>query len=137
MTVPAAPRPLVLVVEDSRDLREAVALILKHEGYRTVSVADGLQALDVSEREQPDLILLDYSMPRLDGAGFCRAYRERGGEAPVVLMTAALRVTIEDAQKLVVECGAAAFITKPFAVDELLETVDRCVTSPTARREWP
>jgi CheY-like chemotaxis protein len=92
----ASAPPLILVV-DHRDMREALAMVLRSEGFRVVSAADGSEALDVVTSERPDLILLDYAMPGLDGAGFCRVYRQRGGEAPVVLMTAGLLVTLADA----------------------------------------
>ena len=129
MTAERTP-PLVLVVEDSRDMRETLVVLLGDEGYRTVSAVDGLDALDVAEREQPDVILVDHGMPRLDGPGFCRAYRERGGTATIVLITAALRVGVAEAAVDAEACGASAFIAKPFKIDELLEQIARCLPSP-------
>lgn len=111
-------------------MREVLVMILRDEGYRTASAADGLEALDVAECEQPDVILTDYAMPHLDGAGFCRAYRERGGAAPIVLITAALRVTTDEARTAAEACGAAAFIEKPFTLDALLETISRVLPPP-------
>ena len=96
IAAPATPQPLILV-DDHRDMREALAMVLRSKGYRAVTAIDGSEALDMVTREPPDLILLDYAMPGLDGAGFCRAYRQRGGEASIVLMTAGLLVTLADA----------------------------------------
>jgi CheY-like chemotaxis protein len=127
MATPAGSRSLILVVDDSADLRETLVMILQFEGYRAVAAADGFEALSAAEREQPDLILLDYAMPHLDGPGFCRAYREWGGTAPIVLVTAALRVTTDEACKVAEACGAAAFIEKPFELDALLATIARCL----------
>jgi CheY-like chemotaxis protein len=68
------------------------------------------------------------AMPRLDGPGFCSAYRGRGGAAPIVLVTAALPDT---ATELVEGCGAAALVAKPFGLHQLLEAVARCLAPPT------
>jgi len=128
MTIPGEPRACVLVVDDDRDIRDTLTLLFDSEGFRAVAAVDGLHALCVADHEQPDVILLDMAMPRLDGPGFCSAYRERGGAAPIVLVTAALADT---AAAAVEGCGAAAFVAKPFGIDELLEAVDRCLALPT------
>jgi CheY-like chemotaxis protein len=128
MAAPAWCRPCILVVDDSRDLREALVVVLGHEGYRAVPAIDGQEALGVATREHPDLILLDYAMPGLDGPGFCRVFRERGGEAPIVLVSAALRVDITEVRRAAEECGAAALLEKPFGIDVLLETIARLKT---------
>jgi CheY-like chemotaxis protein len=136
MAAPARRRPCILVTDDSRDLREALVAVLGHEGYRAVPAIDGQEALRKVEREHPDLILLDYAMPGLDGPGFCRIYCERGGEAPIVLMTAALRVDIAEVRRAAEECGAAALLEKPFSVDKLLETIAHLV-APTGPPQRP
>jgi two-component system, OmpR family, response regulator MprA len=123
IAAPGTPHPLILVVDDHLDMREALAMVLRSEGYRAVTAIDGSEALDMVTREPPDLILLDYAMPGLDGAGFCLAYRQRGGEAPIVLMTAGLLVTLAEARAASAHCGAAALLPKPFEIDELLETI--------------
>ena len=95
---------------------------------------NGLEALAVAERERPDIIVLDFVMPRLDGPGFCRAYRGRGGTAPIVLITAVLRVGIAEVRKHAAVCGAAAVLVKPFSIEKLLATVGRLIV-PTALPE--
>src|SRR5215213_5336875 len=89
--------PLVLVVEDDQALRELFHDLLDEEGYRTIMATDGAEALDLALSEAPAIILLDLGLPLLDGPSFCQAYRERGGAAPVVLVTAASQETVEDA----------------------------------------
>jgi two-component system chemotaxis response regulator CheY len=113
---------LILVVEDNRDLRELLVMMLADEGYRFATAIDGIDGLGVAREERPDLILVDAGMPRLDGAGFCRAYREAGGPAPVILVSAGDPELIE---KTVEACGAVAYIGKPFDVDLVLDTVAR------------
>jgi CheY-like chemotaxis protein len=124
MTAAPDARPLVLIVDDDRDLRELLASLLDDEGYRTSTAVDGLDALEAARRDNPAVILVDATMPRLDGAEFCRAYREDGGTAPVILISAGRP---EQFMKAVEACGAAAFIAKPFAIEDVLETVARCI----------
>jgi CheY-like chemotaxis protein len=125
MTAAPDARPLILVVDDDRDLRELLVSLLEDEGYRTSVAIDGLDALEAARRDGPNVVLVDATMPRLDGAGFCRVYREDGGEAPVILISAGRPEQIMEA---VEACGAVAFIAKPFAIEEVLETVARYVT---------
>jgi CheY-like chemotaxis protein len=65
----------------------------------------------------------------MDGAAFCRAYRERGGRAPVVLITAASEGAVADA---VEACGADGSIAKPFEIDEVLSTIERLLPAPAS-----
>jgi CheY-like chemotaxis protein len=114
--------PLILVVDDDPTIRETFAAILASEGYEVIAAADGLDALEAVRQQQPDLILTDVAMPRLDGAGFCHAYRAEGGAAPVILVSAA---TAELVAATAEACGAVGHLLKPFGIDELLETVAR------------
>ena len=116
--------PLVLVAEDEPAIRLVLEDLLSDEGYRVQTAADGAAALDIAERDEPAVILLDLGLPLLDGPEFCRAYREGGGEAPVVLVTAANQAIVETAMEA---CGAAAYIPKPFTIEAVLETVARLV----------
>jgi DNA-binding response OmpR family regulator len=114
--------PLILIAEDDPDVLDVLELLLGDAGYRIVTAVDGLAALEAERRDAPDLILINDGMPHLDGAGFCEAYRDGGGMAPVVLISAAspeaLTATAE-------RCGAVAAIAKPFDVDEVLAIIAR------------
>jgi two-component system response regulator MprA len=118
--------PLILVADDDPEIRELLAILLSDEGYRVVVAADGLRALDVAREESPGLILLDVSMPRLDGPGFCLAYREGGGAAPIVVLSATLDAAIE---ATVEACGAVAHVVKPFEIDDLLSTIATAIAA--------
>jgi CheY-like chemotaxis protein len=120
---PVAP-PLILVADDDGEICEVLVLLLADEGYRTVTAADGVQALDLASQESPDLILIDLAMPRLDGAGFCQAYLSAGGTAPVVLTSAGHPTSDADRAQT---WGAAAFVAKPFDIDRLLTTIATCL----------
>jgi DNA-binding response OmpR family regulator len=113
---------LVLVVDDDPDIRDVLQAILADEGFRVQVAGDGAAALDLATSNTPDLILLDLVMPLFDAADFCRTYRDAGGRAPIVLITAADSAMIDGAT---VACRAAGAIAKPFAIDEVLEMVAR------------
>jgi CheY-like chemotaxis protein len=116
--------PLVLVADDDGEICDLLASLLSDEGYRTVTAPDGVQALDVTRQERPDLILMDLTMPHLDAAGFCEAYRSAGGTAPIVLTSAGHPTA--DAE-IAEACGAVAFVPKPFDIDQLLAIISSCL----------
>jgi two-component system, chemotaxis family, chemotaxis protein CheY len=111
---------VVLVVDDDAAIRDMVRDALELDGYRVVTAPDGAAALAALERLEPGLVLLDMRMPVLDGWGFSRAYRERGGHAPLVVMTAA-----ESAERWRAEIGADGCLAKPFDLDALYGVVGR------------
>ena len=111
----------ILIAEDNADIRDLLTDVLDDAGYRVVAAANGLAALDAARSCEPDIILVDAGMPRLDGAGFCRAYRDDDGAAAVVLISAATNDVIA---AMTEACGAAASIPKPFEIEQVLETVD-------------
>jgi two-component system response regulator MprA len=111
---------IVLVAEDDSHIRHVLYELLEDEGYVPLLVANGQEALDLALAQQVDVILLDLQMPVLNGEAFCQAYREHGGTAPVILLTA---VAAEGVEAAITACGAAGYIPKPFDLDHVLETV--------------
>lgn len=101
----------VLIVEDEADLREAVTTALTYEGFTVLSAPDGEAGLAVALKEKPNLILLDITMPKMDGLEVLRALRadEWGKDVQVVVMTAS-----DDLGKVaeVVEAGGNEYIVK-------------------------
>src|SRR5262245_41331099 len=115
MTAPAR----VLVVEDETQIRELVCLHLSHEGYQCDGLADGKRALEQSEKERYDLMVLDVMIPGLDGVSLCRAIRngKLNRDVPILMLTARR----EETDKVVgLESGADDYLTKPFGVRELV-----------------
>lgn len=110
----------ILVVDDDPAIREIMALALGDEGYAVATAADGAKALRLVERGLPSAVLLDLSMPTLDGRGFLRGLVARGIILPVIIISAE-----RDARRAAAELGAAAVLPKPFDLDEMLTTVDR------------
>ena len=123
----AAPR--VLVVEDEPNIRELVCLHLGHEGFACEGVADGQTALQRTEAERYDLLVLDVMIPGLDGLSVCRAVRNgrTNHDVPILMLTARR----EEADKVVgLESGADDYLTKPFGVRELVARVRALLRRP-------
>lgn len=109
----------VLVVDDEPSLREAVRYNLLREGYAVDEAADGAEALARARATPPDLIILDVMLPGLDGLNVCRTLRQESG-VPILLLSAR---GDELDRVLGLELGADDYLTKPFAMRELLARV--------------
>jgi len=110
----------ILVAEDDRGIRGLLELILRSSDRDILLARDGVEALHLTRRHDVDLVFVDVHMPGLDGAAFCRAYRKRGGEAPVVMLSAA-----SDGPATARACAADGFIAKPFQIATVLAAVAR------------
>ena len=114
----------VLIAEDDPNTRKGLAQILQNEGYLTFPAANGRQALEVFEREQPDVVCLDVMMPEQDGYAVCRELRRTNGNVPILFISA----KSEEIDKVLgLELGADDFIVKPFGVKEVVARI-RAVT---------
>ena len=116
--------PLIVCADDDPDIRELVMFGLTSHGYRVVFAADGTEALRLAESWEPDLMILDVSMPGLDGLELTRRLRaaEKTSRMPIVILSArAQPVDVQSGQ----DAGADAYITKPFGLDELNREVER------------
>jgi DNA-binding response OmpR family regulator len=111
--------PTILLVEDARDLAQVIVRELETAGYRALHVADGLSALEAHAREQPDMVILDWMLPRLDGLEVLRRLRQ-AAPTPVLMLTA----RSEETDRVVgLEVGADDYLTKPFSMRELVARV--------------
>jgi two-component system, OmpR family, response regulator MprA len=110
----------VLIVDDDAGVRRMLARTLAADGYDVVTAGDGGGALVEIERSAPDLILLDVTMPGLDGLGVTRRLRGKGDAIPVLLLTARDGVSDRVAG---LDAGADDYLVKPFATAELLARV--------------
>jgi DNA-binding response OmpR family regulator len=110
----------ILIVEDDPDILATVADILELEGYEVERARNGAEALGVLSRIRPRLVILDMRMPVMDGWEFARIARERGIEAPILVMTAA-----QDARRWAEEIGAQGYVAKPFDLMDLVSSVER------------
>ncbi len=107
----------ILVVDDDPAVLRMLTRTLGAEGYEVDGAPDGGAALAAVERRAPDFVVLDVSMPGLDGLDVCRRLRARGLSVPILLLTA--RDAVAD-RVAGLQAGADDYLVKPFAVEELL-----------------
>lgn len=116
-------RPSILVVDDDPELVNVVVEALSHKRYKVATASNGKVALERVEQERPQLILLDMTMPVMDGWTFARALHERYGRGiPIVVITA-----VEDSQLRADELGAEGELGKPFTIEQLYDVVEDLV----------
>jgi len=114
---PAGEKPRVLVVDDDQSVRDSLRRSLEFNGYEVHLAADGAEALAGIGRLDPDVVVMDVMMPRLDGLETTRALRTAGNDVPVIVLTA--RDAVGDRVEGL-DAGADDYLTKPFALPELL-----------------
>lgn len=111
------PALTILVIEDDASIRQGLVLNLSLEGYAVLTAADGATGLELARERRPDLVVLDLTLPRLDGLAVLRALRRTDHETPVVILSA----RGQEASKVEgLSQGADDYITKPFGLKELL-----------------
>ena len=132
MSGEASGQAHVLVVEDDRAVRESLRRSLEFNGYRVSTASDGAEALAGISGTNPDAIVMDVMMPRLDGLETTRALRKVGNRVPILVLTA--RDAVGDRVEGL-DAGADDYLTKPFALEELLARLRallRRATTPEA-----
>jgi len=112
-------RVRILIVDDELALIKLLRANLEANGFGVIAVRDGAEALEAIEREEPDLVVLDILMPRIDGFEVCRRLRE-WSQVPIIMLSA--RGGEEDKVKCL-GLGADDYITKPFGISELIARV--------------
>ncbi len=128
-------KPHILVVDDHEPLRKAIQGILESEGYKITTASDGLHALQLMNKELPDMVIADIMMPRMDGYDLYRAIRSRPDwvSMPFIFLTA----KAEKEDKLRGKSlGAEDYLTKPFDTDELLIAVQSRLKRAQAIQEF-
>lgn len=112
---------MILLVEDDIRLAELVIEYLEQHGYQMDYANDGIQAINLIEKSQYQVIILDLNLPRLDGIEVCRHMRHKGIEVPCLMLTA--RTSLEDKIQGF-ESGADDYLIKPFALPELVARIN-------------
>jgi DNA-binding response OmpR family regulator len=126
--------PKILIAEDEHDILELINFTLQFGGYEVIPTSNGADALDMTRKEQPDLVLLDVRMPRMSGYQVCTEIKTDPGisHIPVVFLSAKGQ---EAEIKTGFETGAVDYILKPFAPDHLLKRLEEILTNLSAERE--
>ena len=114
----------ILVVDDEANIRRTLRGVLADEGYEVVEASDGRGALEVLERQVPQLAIVDIWMPEVDGIELVSRMRQQAPELPVIVISG--HGTIDTAVR-VIRMGAFDFLEKPFELDALLRVVDRAL----------
>jgi DNA-binding response OmpR family regulator len=111
--------PIILLVDDEDAIQKLLTYPLEREGFRVVSARDGQEALDRFAEENPDLVVLDIMLPRVDGLEVCKRLRARS-TVPIIMLTA----RDDELDKVLgLELGADDYITKPFSIREFRSRV--------------
>jgi CheY-like chemotaxis protein len=112
----------ILVVEDNRDAREGMVMLLRMEGFEVIGVANGQEALKVAGSARPDLMITDIVMPGIDGIELIKTVRQIPGFTiiPIIVLTAHGKSKAEDA----IEAGATHTMIKPVDVKEFLKLIN-------------
>ena len=110
----------ILVVDDNKEIVYSISELLKYEGYEILKAYDGMEALDIMERENVDLILLDVMMPKMNGWEVCREIRQTS-KVPIIMLTAK---SDESDELMGFDLGVDEYITKPFSPKILVARVE-------------
>jgi two-component system, OmpR family, response regulator len=122
--------PTILLVDDEDALQKLLTYPLEREGYRVVAARDGQEALDRFASEQPDLVVLDIMLPKIDGLEVCKRLRAKS-TVPIIMLTA----RDDELDKVVgLELGADDYITKPFSIREFRSRVRALLRRASAMR---
>jgi CheY-like chemotaxis protein len=116
----------VLIVEDNMDTYELVRFILEKNGYEVFLAVNGRDGVNAATKQKPDLIVMDLSMPEMDGWTATRLIKENKQTSSIPLIALTAHVLPGDRQRAV-DSGCDEFITKPMDLLELVETVNRWV----------
>jgi DNA-binding response OmpR family regulator len=110
----------ILIVEDEAGIVQFLQQGLEEEGYTISSASDGLEGFELSQKENFDLILLDWMLPKMTGLELCKSIRLKNTTTPIIFLTAkdTVQETIEG-----LKAGANDYIKKPFSFDELVERI--------------
>jgi DNA-binding response OmpR family regulator len=112
----------ILLADDEEDIKTVVRLFLEEKGYDIITAFDGLDAIDITRREKPDLILLDIMMPVINGYEVCQKLKADPATAgiPIVMLSAAAHA---DSVKKGLDAGAVDYLVKPFDPEKLDEII--------------
>ncbi|MGD1047213.1 MAG: response regulator [Candidatus Krumholzibacteriaceae bacterium] len=119
----------ILVVDDEVNITQILEFSIGAEGFEVISAQNGEEAIEKARREQPDLIILDIMMPKIDGYEACRILKANPltKNIPVVLLTAKGR---DIDRRLGMEVGATDYIVKPFSPNRLVERIHQLLSCP-------
>lgn len=122
-------RPRILIVEDNVDSRAIYSILLRHTGYTVLDAGDGEEGVRMARQDRPALILMDISLPKLDGYAAARALKSDASTAgiPIIALTAHALAGEEQKAR---EAGCDGYLAKPVEPRRVVEAVERLLQSP-------
>jgi chemotaxis protein histidine kinase CheA/ActR/RegA family two-component response regulator len=125
------PAPVCLVVDDSVSVRRSMEYFVKDLGFEVDSASDGIEALGKLQLRKPDIMIVDFEMPRMNGVELTSAVRNeaRLSKVPVIMITS--RYT-EKHKQMAMAAGVSVFLTKPYTEDDLASHIERCLQNVSA-----
>ncbi|MFH0984326.1 MAG: response regulator [Candidatus Omnitrophota bacterium] len=124
----------ILLVDDEKELREGLAILLWAKGFEVFSAGDGEEGLNVAREVKPDLILLDVMMPKMDGYTFAKQIKNEDSirDTPIIVVTA--KDKMEDVFQLE---GVKGYLVKPFGIGNLLFKIKEILGDDTQAESYP
>lgn len=126
-------RFLILLVDDDPSILKYLQAIFKDTEYETITATDGLMAIETVKSEMPDMLILDFMMPKFDGLQVCNRLRE-WSQIPIIMLSA--NINIEDKVKCL-EAGADDYVCKPFDAEELIARVNSVLRRSKGNHDSP
>jgi DNA-binding response OmpR family regulator len=124
-----AEQKLILIVDDDRELVDAVRTMLERQGYKVIQAHDGHQGKQAIYNQRPDLVILDMMMPRMGGYPVLEHFKDKPDAPPIIMVTA----NEGSRHKVYAEyLGVIDYLRKPFAMERLLETVNKALNPKPA-----
>jgi two-component system, cell cycle response regulator DivK len=118
----------ILIADDHDDNRELLQFLLVGAGYEVREARDGSECVAIARDEQPDLIVIDLSMPVLDGWGVFKELRADQSTRTIPCMAVTAHADLTQSQAM--ETGFSAYVSKPFSIEALLKTVEEVLSQP-------
>jgi CheY-like chemotaxis protein len=119
-------KPCILIAEDLEENRTALTLILKYAGFDVIEVEDGRKAIEAVRQEEPDLVLMDVTLPVIDGLQATREIRsdEKFERLPIIILSAH---DSDEIRQQAAEAGGSEYLSKPFEIAELKKLIEGCL----------
>lgn len=114
----------VLVIDDEAHIRRVIELKFKNQGYRVTTATNGQEGLDIIESEQPDVVITDIMMPKMDGKALCERVNELKKKRPFLTIVMTCRISPTE-QDWIDELQDTVFVEKPFSLSTILKCVDQ------------
>jgi two-component system, OmpR family, alkaline phosphatase synthesis response regulator PhoP len=127
--------PRILIVDDDQDIVKLLSLHLRSEGYAVEVAYDGLEALDKISEVQPEVIILDLMMPKVDGSVVCLSVKHTSITRHIRIIILTAKIQTKDKIEELCKLEADLYMTKPFELEELSQNIESLLAAPAAVRE--